>query len=106
MQIRLALLKSYFPKKWTVLQVGRYVMLQLVFETIKIISGTVNGGYLPGRPWVWGSPWVWVWGGYGDRNYVPTAALLSSALAQACSLLPLINYITHHTVLIFNLCFD
>ena len=53
MQIRLALLKSYFPKKWTVLQVGRYVMLQLVFETIKIISGTVNGGYLPGRPWVW-----------------------------------------------------
>jgi len=21
------------------------------------------------------SPWVWVWGGYGDRNSVPTAAL-------------------------------
>jgi len=25
-----------------------------------------------------GSPFVWVWGGYGDRNSVPTAALDSS----------------------------
>ena len=36
----------------------------------------------PGLPWVcgslWGSPWVWVWGGYGDRNSVPTAALDSA----------------------------
>ena len=22
-----------------------------------------------------GIPWVWIWGGYGDRNSVPTAAL-------------------------------
>jgi len=31
---------------------------------------------MPGLLWVWGSPFVWVWGGYGDRNSVPTAALL------------------------------
>jgi len=33
-------------------------------------------------PWVWespsGSPWVWLWGGYGDGNSVPTAALITS----------------------------
>ena len=28
----------------------------------------VDGQYdkLAGLPWVCGSPWVWVWGGYGD----------------------------------------
>jgi len=45
-----------------------------------IALGAVNSGMkLSGLPWVWespwGSPWVWVWGGYGDRNSVSTAAL-------------------------------
>jgi len=30
----------------------------------------------------WGSPWVWVWGGYGDRNFVATAALIAAASIQ------------------------
>jgi len=25
-----------------------------------------NPQKFPGLPWVWGSPWVCVWGGYGD----------------------------------------
>jgi len=30
----------------------------------------------PGLPWVWDPHgWVWVWGGYVDRNSLPTAAL-------------------------------
>ena len=41
--------------------------------------------YTPGLPWVWGSPWgspwVWVWGGYGDRNSVPTAVLIYSRIS-------------------------
>jgi len=27
-------------------------------------------------PTLWGSPWIWVRGGYGDRNSIPTAALI------------------------------
>ena len=42
---------------------------------------------LAGLPWVWASPWrspwVWVWGGYGDRNSVPTAALMSRPVGFA-----------------------
>jgi len=30
-----------------------------------------------------GLPWVWVWGGYGDRNSVPTAALMSRPVGFA-----------------------
>jgi len=28
--------------------------------------------------WGWRSPWVWVWGEYGDINSIPTAALQNS----------------------------
>jgi len=28
------------------------------------------------------NPWVWVWGGYGERNSVPTAALDSAVCME------------------------